>query len=70
LKGILVEDGRDLAEHSSIARSMEDNSMTLRMFVPQQVRGEVERIIAQTAQGVPSTHTFRSDSSLPLDTGQ
>jgi len=69
-KGILVEDGRDLAEHSNIARSMEDGSTTLRMFVPQQVRDEVERIVAQAAQGVPSTHTFRASSSLPIDTGQ
>jgi len=49
---------------------MEDGSTTLRMFVPQQVRDEVERIVAQAAQGVPSTHTFRASSSLPIDTGQ
>ena len=47
MQGILLEDGRDVAEHSPIVRALSEAADRVLVFVPERVRDAAEALVRE-----------------------
>ena len=63
-QGIILEDGRDAAEHSPLIRSLTQSEERILVFVPEDVRNECEAMVrAKTKPAQSSLSMFDSANS-------
>ena len=63
-QGIILEDGRDAAEHSPLIRSLSQSDEQILVFVPEQIRDECEVLVrSKTKPSQSSLAMFDSADS-------
>ena len=63
-QGIILEDGRDAAEHSPLIRSLTQSDERILVFVPEQIRDSCEGLVrAKTKPSQSSLAMFDSANS-------
>ena len=63
-QGIILEDGRDAAEHSPLIRSLSQSDEQILVFVPEQIRDECEALVrSKTKPSQSSLAMFDSADS-------